>query len=99
MNEQNQPVTSGDMVTTGTVTGNPGAARAPRTFGSDIMRELIDTGDAVVLGDQPRLRLFIRYDNTWWIDGGTTFIEVLNDQQNTRLTRWHQRLTEGSLWA
>jgi hypothetical protein len=94
MNEHHQPVT-----TASAVTSNSGAARAPRTFGSDIMRELIDTHDAVVLGDQPRLRLFVRYDDTWWIDGGSTFIEVLDNTQIIKLARWHQRLTEGSLWA
>lgn len=93
MNEHNQPVTANAS------TSNSGALRAARTFGSDIMRELIDTNDAVVLGDQPRLRLFVRYDDTWWIDGGSTFIEILDDTQISKLARWHQRLTEGSLWG
>lgn len=98
MSENNQPATSSDTTIPSTATSSPGAL-APRTFGSDIMRELIATGDAVILGEQPRLRLFVRYDNAWWVDGGSTFIEVLDAQQNTKLTRWHQRLTQGSLWA
>lgn len=89
MSEQIQPVT----VTHDT------AARTPRTFGSDIIRELVETNDATPLSDHQRLRMFVRYDNTWWVDAGTIFIEILDADQNSKLDRWHQRLTTGSLWS
>ncbi|WP_306211053.1 hypothetical protein [Actinoplanes sp. RD1] len=76
-----------------------GDLRTPRTLASDVMRELISTADAAVLGEHPRFRMFARYDNHWWVDAGNTFIEITGDEQTRKLDRWHQRMSQGSLWA
>lgn len=93
MNEQNPPVT---------VTTDPDHrddARLPRTFGSDIMRELVDTGDATELAGRDRYRMLLRYDDVWWFEVDDTFIEITSPTQNNKLDRWHRALTYGGLWG
>lgn len=96
MNDNSQPHTV--TPTIGTATNLAGVC-VPRTLDSDLMRELIATAAAAVLGEHPRFRMFARYDNRWWVDAGPTFIEITTDEQNNKLDRWHQRMSQGSLWA
>lgn len=81
------------------VTTSPGDLHTPRTLDGELMRELINTTEAAVLGEHPRFRMFARYDNSWWVDAGNAFIEITGDEQNRKLDRWHQRMSQGSLWA
>lgn len=72
--------------------------RTPRTLTVDDMNEHIDNGHAIAL-KPARHAMFVRYDETWWIGDGRSFTEITSREQNSRLDRWRQRLTQGALWT
>ena len=77
----------------------PAQIRAPRTITREHMHQHLDNGRATILSTQPRYRMFVRYDNTWWIANADGFCEIVNDDHNRKLDTWRRRLTEGALWA
>ncbi|MFF5230268.1 hypothetical protein [Dactylosporangium sp. NPDC000521] len=89
MNEQTQPITA---------TSDPAPGPVPRTITHPDMRAHLDSQTATVLSASDRHRIFVRYDNVWWVSDGDGFIEIIDANQNTRLDRWHQRLNHGALW-
>jgi hypothetical protein len=84
---------------TPTLSGTPKTTRAVRTVTAEQMMLHLDSRHAVPLSPHPRQQLFVRYDNVWWVGHGTGFIEITDPEQNTKLDRWHHRLTHGALWA
>lgn len=78
------------------ITAEP--VRTPRTLTTEEMGVHIDNGRAEALAPG-RHTMFIRYDTTWWIGDVLGFTEITSSQQNLRLDRWHQRLTDGGLWG
>lgn len=73
--------------------------RPPRTMSHDQMRQHQTDGTAVLLTERERHHTLIRYDNVWWIADQDGYIEITSSDQNTKLDRWHQRLTNGALWT
>ncbi|MDI6104680.1 hypothetical protein QLQ12_39425 [Actinoplanes sp. NEAU-A12] len=62
------------------------------------MRAHEANGQAVALARFDRHRMFVRYDNTWWVARRDSFIEINRADQTAKLDRWHRRVTQGALW-
>ena len=73
--------------------------RQPRSLSREQMQAHHDNHLATALSPSDRHHMFVRNDNTWWIGDPTGFHEITNPTQNAKLDRWHDRLTNGALWA
>jgi hypothetical protein len=82
----------------GTATGHGQPAR-PRSVGHHEMREHLQHQRATTLSSHERHRMFVRYDNTWWIADPDGYIEITDPSHNAKLDRWQRRLTDGALWT
>jgi hypothetical protein len=72
--------------------------RTPRALTPEEMLKHIDNGAAVPL-NPGRHDMFLRYDGSWWIGDAIGFTEITSPEQNARVDRWHQRLSDGALWS
>ena len=54
---------------------------------------------AAVLSNRERYRMFMRYNDSWWIGDRDAFTEIISSAQTQKLDTWHRRLNEGALWA
>lgn len=76
----------------------PASPVPPRLIPQRAMRDLVDAQQATTLTDHERYRMFVRYDNTWWIGYHDTYCEITSEDNNRKLDTWRRRLTEGALW-
>ena len=88
MNEPTQPVAASTDI----------PARQPLVIDAAVMWAHHAAGRAIPLSAQARHHMFIRYDNTWWIAHHNQFVEITSPDQQSKLDRWHRRVTQGALW-
>ncbi|GAB1690735.1 hypothetical protein [Krasilnikovia sp. M28-CT-15] len=88
MNDKPQPVpATTDIPTTG-----------PRIISRAVMDDHAAAGRVVPLSPADRHRIYVHYDNAWWIADPHGYLEITSPQQTTKLDRWHQRVARGALW-
>ncbi|GAB7048447.1 hypothetical protein [Catenuloplanes indicus] len=78
-------------------TSGDGPTTTPRFITHDQMRD-IESNTAEPLPSL-RERGFVRHDGSWWVRDRDGYHEITSSAQNTKLDRWHVRLTEGALWT
>lgn len=93
MNEHTQPTIDT------TTAPAPAPIRGPRTISHNEMREHLRHLRAITLSSHQRHSMFVHHDNTWWVANPDGYIEITDPDQNTKLDRWHRRLTDGALWT
>lgn len=76
--------------------GDVDSNRAPRFLSHAEIRDHVHDFAAL-----PALRnqTLVRYDGVWWVADRDGYTEITGTEHNTRLDRWHQRLTHGALWT
>lgn len=83
--------------TPATTSGATAPARTPRFVSHDQLQHLENRSTQPL--PSLRERGFVRHDGCWWVRDRDGYHEITSTTQNTKLDRWHVRLTEGALWT